>query len=52
MKTISLPADLVNSILNYLGNQRYVDVAPMINGIMSVASAPTNDSVKTNDTPQ
>ena len=36
MKTFLLPEQLGTAVLNYLGKQPYVEVAPMIAGLMQL----------------
>jgi hypothetical protein len=38
MDEVTLKTDLVNAILQYLGNQKYVDVAQLIQGIQQAAA--------------
>jgi hypothetical protein len=38
MDEVTLKTDLVNAILQYLGNQKFVDVAPLIQAIQQAAS--------------
>ena len=45
MNTIALSTDLVNNILQYLGNRPYVEVANLIAGIQQEATAAKNLSV-------
>lgn len=37
MEKVTLSAQLVNAILQYLGNQKFVEVANLINGIQQEA---------------
>ena len=46
MNTITLSTELMNSILQYLGNRPYVEVANLINGIQQ-AAVPTTVPVST-----
>jgi len=39
MNSITLTTDLVNSIMQYLGNQKFVDVAGLIQEVQKQASA-------------
>ncbi len=39
MEKIALSTELVNAILQYLGNQKFVEVAQLINGIQQEAQA-------------
>ena len=39
MQKIALSTDLVNAILQYLGNQKFLDVAQLINSIQQEAQA-------------
>ena len=39
MDEIKLKTDLVNAILQYLGNQKFIDVAQLIQAIQQQASA-------------
>lgn len=39
MDKIALSTDLVNGILQYLGNQKWIEVAALINGIQQQAAA-------------
>jgi hypothetical protein len=39
MQKIALSTELVNAILQYLGNQKFLDVAQLINGIQQEAQA-------------
>jgi len=39
MDEIKLSTNLVNAILQYLGNQRWIDVSGLINGIQQEAQA-------------
>jgi hypothetical protein len=38
MDEVTLKTDLVNAILQYLGNQKFVEVAQLIQGIQQAAS--------------
>jgi hypothetical protein len=38
MDEVTLKTDLVNAILQYLGNQKFVDVAQLIQAIQQAAS--------------
>ena len=38
MDKIALSTDLVNGILQYLGNQKWIEVAALINGIQQQAA--------------
>ena len=38
MDEVTLKTDLVNAILQYLGNQKYIEVAPLIQGIQQAAA--------------
>jgi len=35
---VTLKTDLVNAILQYLGNQKFIEVAPLIQAIQQAAS--------------
>lgn len=39
MEKVTLSTQLVNAILQYLGNQKFVEVANLINGIQQEAEA-------------
>ena len=39
MQKIALSTELVNAILQYLGNQKFLEVAQLINGIQQQAQA-------------
>ena len=43
MDKIILSTELVNAILQYLGNQPFVQVAPLINGIQTEAKGQIPD---------
>lgn len=40
MKTFLLPEQLGNAVMQYLGKQPYVEVAPLIAGMMTLKEAP------------
>lgn len=46
METINLPVQLVNSILNYLGQRPFVEVANLINGIQQAAAPKESEATE------